>query len=521
MNEFIQRHRESVIGTLNGFDRLRIRGTLRLLSYVEGMLMYLGLAKVLLKDFKAYAQAATDQIRRATEQLTSAAGRPLRYLPSSTENKEAWARATAERDGVRAGLIGVLSCVEPCRSYEIHRNRQAKRLELRGGPGKCLHYYFYLIHKIWGFMHVRLQTWFPFSVHVCLNGREWLGQQMDASGLGYRRRENCFVALEDAAKAQKLFDRQLRINWARELDRLLAQVHPSHARIFRAEPVSHYWSVDQSEWATDVLFRSPAALAQLYPSLIQHGITHMGSREVMRFLGRKLPAHGGLHGRFAGEVVTDLRERPEGMRIKHRVGRNSIKMYDKQGSVLRIETTLNDTHDLKVYRPKEGDAEGPLRWRTLRKGLADLHRRAELCQKANERYLESLAAVENHTPLGELTADLCKPTRWKKQRVRGLNPLSPDDARLLEAVGHGEFTVHGFRNRDLRALLFDTPPADAQQQRRQSAAITRKLRLLRAHGLIHKVPKTHRYQLNSHGQTIVAALLAARAADPAKLMKAA
>jgi hypothetical protein len=164
--------------------------------------MYLGLAKVLLKDFKAYAQAATDRIRQTTEQWTAAAGRSLRYLPSSTENKEAWARATAERDGVRTGLIGVLSCVEPCWSYEIHRNRQTKQLELGGGPSKCLHYYSYLIHKTWGFMHLRLQTWFPFSVHVGLNGREWLGQQMDAAGLGYRRRENCFVTLEDAAKAR-------------------------------------------------------------------------------------------------------------------------------------------------------------------------------------------------------------------------------------------------------------------------------------------------------------------------------
>lgn len=247
----------------------------------------------------------------------------------------------------------------------------------------------------------------------------------------------------------------------------------------------------------------------------------MGSREVMRFLGRKLPAHGGLHGRFAGEVVTDLRQRPVGMRIKHRVGRNSIKMYDKQGSALRIETTLNDTYDLKVYRPKEGDAEGQRCWRTLRKGLADLHRRAELCQKANERYLESLAAVEQHTPLGELTADPCKPTRWKKQRVRGLNPLSPDDGRLLQAVSRGEMTVHGFRNRDLRPLLFGALPADPKQHLRQSAAITRKLRLLRAHGLIHKVPQTHRYQLSAHGRTVVGALLAARAADPAKVMRAA
>ena len=520
MNEFIQRHRAEVIGALSGFDRLRIRGTLRLLSYVEGMLMYLGLAKVLLKDFKAYALASTDQIRRATEQLALAAGRPLHYLPSSRESKEAWARAVAERDGVREGLIGVLSCVEPCRSYEIHRNRQAKRLELRGGPSKCLHYYFYLIHPRWGFMHLRLQTWFPFTVQVCLNGREWLGRQMDAAGLGYLRRENCFVQVEDAVRAQKLLDRQLRMHWPRELDRLLAQIHPSHGRIFRAEPVSYYWSVDQSEWATDVLFRSPGALARLYPQLIQHGITHLGSREVMRFLGRKLPAHGGVDGRFAGEVVTDLRERPEGVRIKHRVGANAIKMYDKQGSVLRIETTLNDTRDFKVYRAKEGDEDGPRSWRILRKGLADLHRRAEVCEQANDRYLSSLATVEDPTPLGQLTETLCRPVTWKGRRVRALNPLSAEDARLLEVVSRGEFAVHGFRNRDVRPLLFGSTE-DATRERRHAAATTRRLRLLRAHGLIQKVSKTHRYVLSPKGRTAITATLAARTANTAELMRAA
>ena len=121
-----------------------------MLSYVEGMLMYLGLAKVLLKDFQAYALAAADPIRRATEPLALAGGRPLHDLPSSPESKEAWARAVAERDGVREGLIGVLSCVEPRRSYERHRHRQAKRLELRGGPSQCLHDSFYLIHPRWG-----------------------------------------------------------------------------------------------------------------------------------------------------------------------------------------------------------------------------------------------------------------------------------------------------------------------------------------------------------------------------------
>ena len=78
-------------------------------------------------------------------------------------------------------------------------------------------------------------------------------------------------------------------------------------------------------------------------------------------------------------MVSDVKQRPEGLRIKHRVNGNSVKMYDKQGSVLRVETTINDARDLKCYRAAEGNPNGPRTYRKLRKGVADMTRRAELC----------------------------------------------------------------------------------------------------------------------------------------------
>jgi len=522
MDRFIQRHAASVRGVLHGFDRLRLRGTKRLLAHAGGMFNFLWQQGVLLKDFKSYVWDVTNRIRRATEQLAGAAGRPLVYLASSATKKEDVARQIAERDGIRKGLICVLSCVEPCRSYEIHRNRQTRELELQGGWRKCLHYYYYLMHPHLGFMHVRLQTWFPLMVHVCLNGREWLARQMDAAGIGYVRRDNCFAQIADVAAAQGLMDHQLRTHWPKLLNGLLARLNPADADIFRDTPVDYYWSVDQSEWASDVMFRSAGILAGLYPRLIRHGMEHLGSTEIMRFLGHKVPAHNGAHGAFKGEVISDLTQRPEGLRIKHRVSGNSIKMYDKHGSVLRVETTINEARDLKVYRPKEGDPKGPKQWRYLRKGIADLHRRAQVSQAANQRYFEALAAVEDQScTLGTLAEGVCRPVHWKKQRVRALNPLSPDDAALLAAVSRGEFTINGFRNRDLRKLLYAALEVSPEEVRRRSAAITRKIRLLRAHGLIHKVSGTHRYKVSPRGRTVITAFLAARAANPSKLADAA
>jgi len=519
METFLQRHKALVMGVLNGFDRLLFRGTLRVLGSVAGLKRYLWHRQVLLKDFAAHAQEVTEVIKQGSLGAAEAAGRPVIHLQSPGIDKLEMAKQIAAADRVESGLVAVLTAVEPCWSFSVGGNRQAKRLELRKEYRKCQHLYHYFLDPEVGFMHARLQTWFPLDLKVCLNGREWLARQMDKQGLKYLRKENCFVALQDAEAAQSLADQQLRIHWAEMLGGVARRVSPEHARVFAAWPIDYYWSLEESEWATDLMFKSAADLAGLYPRLIHHAMTTLGSRDVMRFLGRPVPAQGGIHGHFSGQVVSNLRPRPEGVRIKHAVNGNSVKMYDKQGSVLRVEATIHQPRDIKVYRPKEGDESGQMAWRKLRKGVADLHRRAQVSQAANARYLEAMAAAESTTPLGELAGPLCRRVRWKGQWVRALNPLGAGDQQLLAAIGRGEFVLQGLRNRDLKALLYATPAADATEERRRSAAVTRKLRLLQAHGLITKVQKTHRYQLSPKARMIVNTLLAAQQADADKLNK--
>lgn len=267
-----------------------------------------------------------------------------------------------------------------------------------------------------------------------------------------------------------------------------------------------------------VLVRSAADLAAWYPRWLRHGIERLGSRDGLRFLGRQATAVN--YGGFAGEVVSALKERPEGVRLKHRVNGNSVKVYDKQGSVLRVETTLNEVADLKTYRPQEGDEHGPKDWRPLRQGVADLHRRAEVSGKANDRSLETLARVAEAKPLREVTEALCRPAWWHGQRARALNPLGAQDAGLLAASHDGAFLLNGFRNRDLRQRLYGAASAVKGEQRRQSARVTRQLRLLRAHGRVQKVAKTHRYQVTAKGRTAITALLAARQMDTSKFTTA-
>ncbi len=513
MKEFIAKFADELQGVLSGFDRLLLRGSLRSICYPQGMMGYLSAVSVLLKDFGRHVQAVSERLKAASQARAAQLGRKVLYLASSQVRKEDVARSIARREGITSGLVCVLSCVEPCWSFSVRRNREAKRLELVSEERKCLHLYHYLLHPRFGFMHLRMQTWFPFSVKVCLNGREWLARQMDAAGLAYRRQGNCFPWIEDFAAAQQLFDTQQRVHWPTLLNQLVEEWHPWQAEIFR-DRLSYYWSTRESEWATDVVFRDSTTLRRLYPRFLHHGLTSFGSREVMRFLGRVVPSGAGISRRFEGEVITDLRERAEGVRIKHPVNQNSIKLYDKaytsQGSVLRAEVTMNHSEEFRVYRRKEGDPQGRKQWRVLRRGMADFHRRAQVSQQINQRYLSALALVNDDTTLQELTRPLTQPRRWKGQRVRPLHPLSSEDRTWLEIVNRGEFAVNGFRNRDLQRLFFPHSAPDSKEHRRRSARVSRKLRLLRAHGLIRKVAGTHRYHVTDYGRKAITAILAAQ-----------
>jgi hypothetical protein len=520
MHEFIAKHQDKIAGTLSGFDRLVFRGHLRSIGNPQGMMNYLWTNHIFLKNFGEHVENVTERLKEASLAEAKACRRPVRYLNSSQFDKETIARNILAQDGVRSGLVCVLSCVEPCWSFALHRNRMTKKLELKLRPGKCLFFYHYQIHPVFGFLNARIQTWFPFSIQICMNGREWLARQMQAVGLDYLQCDNCFPWIANWTKAQRLIDRQLKTKWPKLLNGIVQQLNPIHTEIFSKHPISYYWSTYQHEWALDVVFRDAADLRCFYPRWVNHAMTTFSSPDVMRFLGKHLNSNGQLHQDFCGEVVSDFKRRAEGVRIKHSVNGNSVKLYDKaytpKGSVLRAEATIHNADDFRVYRRKEGDPKGPRAWRRLRRGIADLHRRAQLSHKAAARYLDAFATVDNRTTLDQLLQRLEQPRQWRGRRVRALRPLA-DDRTLLSAINHGEFAIQGFRNRDLRAIFFRQTTEDKQERRRHSAWISRKLRLLRAHALITKIVGTHRYQLTSGGRRIIVAILSALRSTVAQL----
>jgi hypothetical protein len=509
MKEFLAHHSGIVTSVLSGFDRLVFRGHLLPLMRAGGMFFFLEAARVRLLDFKKYVTATSHRLKEASLAEAIRGNRPIKYLESSAESKEDLARKMlAEHPRKRPGLICAFKTLEPCMTFEYHRSKDPRERGLRLRPGKCLHIYKYYQHPTYGFMNARIQTWFPFNIQICLNGREWLGRQLTRRRLRFERADNCFTSLGSPAIAQKLMDEQLQCDWPTELTAIARVLNPIHEEIFAPSPMDYYWSVYQSEWATDVLFQSPEALASVYPSLVRFGIENLKSPDVMRFLGRK------PHGNFKGESTTSYKERIEGVRVKHWVNGNSVKMYDKAGRILRVETTMGNTSDFKVLRPRHDDPDGKLEWQPLRKGVADIHRRAVVSQRSNERYLDALSVVEDNTPCSHIFDAVARPVVCGGRRFRAMRIGDADDIALLKAISRGEFVTAGFRNRDLQNLLYPGNIKATKTERRQrSAKISRQLRLLRAHGIIKRIHRTYRYQLSKRGRQLYAALQAARSSS--------
>lgn len=502
---FIARHAQFVTGVLSGWDRLRLQGTLRALYVPEIMKGYLWNAQVPWMNFKQHVCEVTDHIRAAAVTAAADAARPMLYLRGAMR-KESLIEQIRCRDHVDAGLVAVLSAVEPCRTWFVRGNRQDRKLHLEIGWGKCIHLYFYLVHEVFGLMHLRLQTWFPFLVQVCLNGREWLARQMDAEGLGYERADNCFTRLDDVVRAQQLLDQQLKTNWDEALGPLIEQYHPTHRLIHAVMPVDYYWTAAETEHATDVMFKDRASVERIYPSLVHHSVMSFGAEQVLGFLGRSAPGKS--------EVKTDRRRRVPGVRVKHWVDENSLKLYDKN-SLLRSEVTINEPARFTVFRAAEGKANGPKAWRSLRRTVADLPRRAEVSRAASDRHLASLATLDTDQPLQETIADLCRPVTRCGRRHRALRPFDPLDHAVLTAINRADWALHGLRHADLRDAIRDHLPAGLSD-RQIAGRVSRILRLLRAHHLLAKVSRTHRYRVTSKAHTAITALLsAAHASTPA------
>jgi hypothetical protein len=500
-NPFLVKFASSIIAVLGCHDRIIFKGHLpfsdeaHLNRFVDHTL------RIKRKDFLTVAEEKSERLVTHAKDVAARHGAPYLYLQGRQRKEDLVQQQIRERR-LSEGLVCVLCCQETCRTVKLRYGDGRPRLVFAGRPQRVL--YFYYLDPQFGLRHVRIQTWFPFTTQVYVNGHDWLARQLQAAGVGFVQHDNAFTQLDHPAQAQSLADRFPRLRWTTILDRWARQVNPLLGEDW-LQGQGYYWVLDQAEYSTDVLFQDRAALSDLYPQLLDHACLHFSAQDILSFLGRR------LHPRFDGEVLTDCKkDRWPGARIKHRVKNNWLKMYDKFGQILRIETVINNPREFKVRRRVQRKGRSQMDWCPMNKGVANFYHYHEVARAANERYLGALAVVDRPQASLKILDRVQKPARLGARRHRGLNLLRVEEQKLFRAVLRGEHHLNGFRNRDIQAALFPARVPSVAEQRRRTASVSRLLHLLRAHGLIAKIPHAHRYRVTTKGGILMSAAIYAR-----------
>jgi hypothetical protein len=483
-----------IVAVLSCFDRIIFKGHLALSAPCKLEYFVDCVLKLRRSDFmKTLAPQYSDRLVAHAQNWVKKAGHTYTYRTGQFR-KDEWALNLIRDQGISDGLVGVLCTPETCPSFALVPGPKRPQFVSRPRQQRVLYYYF--LDRDFGLIHVRLQTWLPFTVQVYVNGHEWLAQQMVHQKLGFIQQHNAFTQLDDPAKAQRIADRFARLNWPRILDHWAKQVNPLLRELFPNYPM--HWVVDQAEYATDLLFMSRAALAGLYRALLDYAVRTFTPKDILGFLGRKWDR------RFDGEVHTSYEdERWFGTRIKHRMKRNWLKMYDKFGRILRIETVINSPKEFWIYRTQwHRDGTSSAGYYPMTKSVASLVDYQDQALACIRRYLDALAVVDDPAPAYPGLRQLIEPKLVEGRSYAGFNPARRDDVRLFRAVLDGDHIARGFRNGDIREPLLGRllKPTD---QRRASAAVGRLLKRLHVRHLVAKIPRSRRWRVTDHGRQLL------------------
>ena len=481
-----ERYEARIAGTLSCYDRVMITGTLPTVCYAAGMAQYLHLHEIPIFDYAKFAQELNGQVRERAAALAAEAGVRIEHINKAPIRKEdVVARVLAQR-GEHPGLVHIISAMEGCTSYRPRHDAETGRDLLRPATGKCLHYYFYFIDPAFGLIHLRVPTWCPLRLQFYCNGHAWLARQLAGEGIGYAMADNAFTRIDDWARAQDLADSLSPERLHRTLDRYAAQCCP----VIEAFAQGYHWSLMEVEYATDLVFRSAAMLGPLYEQLIRQSVLNVKAKQGASFLGHRITP------RLDQEVDTRFSTRIQGTCVKHRFGTASLKMYDKAGIVLRIETTANDVSFFQHHRlveHRDGPASRALA--PVKKTIYSLGCLREILLGCNHRYLAHLSALDDVSAGVRALDRLTRPRAVDGKTVKGINFFAPVDKALLHALQNPRVTIAGVRRGDLAAALEMISPS----------RLSRQLRRLLDLRVIKRVRGTYRYYLTKIGRAAVAA----------------
>ena len=387
--QLTERYKHDLLGVLSCYDRIVITGTLPGVCYARGMTSYLYAHQIKVFDYtKVFADPLRHKIRDNAQIIAKAHGVAIEHVNNSHWRKEDLVLKVLVQRGDHPGLVHILSAMEACSAYEPWHDKQSHKTYLRSTPSKCLHYYFYFMDAEVGLCYLRVPTWCPFRLQFYGNGHSWLARKLMAEGIHFATADNAFIRIDDFARAQQLAD-ALRPD---DLHRLLDAYATMCCPVLETFAQTYHWRLMQTEYSTDLVFSSEAALKPVYEQLSRQAVIAVKAETVSSFLGKKITPQ------LAQEIGSRLSTRFEGTCIKHRMDSASVKIYDQFGRVLRIETTTNDVAFFKHHRKvehKNGTVTRELA--PLKKSIYSLIDLREILFGCNRRYLDFLSSLDDHS----------------------------------------------------------------------------------------------------------------------------
>lgn len=491
---FEQKYNDSILGSNSYIDRFIIKGYLGPISYPDGLLGYLYRHNILLKDFHAYSKKLAAILKEHAKIIAELEGAHYEYLDSPNISKEATVKQIIEQRGDHPGLVAVLTTLEVDNSFDIQKDNIKNKLKLVSRRRKCLHIYFYAIDDELGLCYFRVQTFFPFKVQIYFNGREQLARKLDSKQIIYEKDDNCINYISDFTQAQNLADDIASSKLHARFDQLAEKYVVILPELTKHWKLSYHWSIKQLEYSKDIIFKSQQELEMIYFPLTQHSSISALPEDIMSFLGKKIA------GKQSGRIDTSYKKSYFGYRVKHRSGAISIKMYNKSGNVLRVEITINNVSEIKINREvtkRDGFTVNQLA--PMKKSIHSLNYITFFSKCVISRYLDFLSKLTNTTKGVKELRHLTERITEKGKNYKGFNPLNREDSIVFESLINGGSFIDGFRNKEIRNVLYKR----LEHGKWTSSKVSRLLKRLRVFGLIHKISKSHKYILTEKGRLLV------------------
>lgn len=484
MELLTERYSDKISGTLSCYDRIVITGTLPVLSNAGHLSAYLYQNNIRIFDYAKFAEPYRDDLKVNAEKIAAAAGVSIEFIRKGNVRKESIIEDVIKKRGTHPGLVHILSVMEGCTTYKPWHDKITHKTFLKYDQSKCLTYYFYFIDAMLGLCYVRVPTWLPFKLQIFFNGHAWLSNELTKKKVDYQMMDNAFIAIDDWDRAQKISDNLPIEKLHKKLNEFADKYCPVH-KVFKQQ---YHWSIMQCEYATDIVFKKQADLKPLYEQLIAKAIHSIKPENIVTFFGKK------MNGNYEGEIGNNYHVRIEGSRIKHNMGKASIKMYDKFAHIIRIETTVNDVTFFKHYREViHRDGSSTQKEASMKKNIYSLNPLREIVAASNKRYLEFLSAIDDNTIGHKKLEKATDPVTVNKHNYKGLNFFSKADKKIVLTLARGEFNIYGFRGKDIAKHL----------KHYSSDQLSRLLKRLRVHGLIKKIGKSYKYYLTGLGKEII------------------